>query len=488
MLAPSSRVINWIPFILLVSLVVLSLPFCPLFQPFGYDREIFRYAGMLITKGYLPYRDIFDHKPPVIYFIAALAHIFGVWGFWIISLVLTYVTSLVIFKFARRRFTTFSYVLIIPLIYIALCRVETIYEGGGLTREYSQMFATLIIFLRPRNQGLRFFIIGLLYALIFFTQQNEILALTVVIAYFILWDSEQKRLKSISTIVKHGMLFFAGAIAISVTVAGFFYSNHILDEFINQAFLFSKNFYVAQAFYPEFSDTWMTAYYLFPNFVLFAILYVLFAKKTSNFIEYSVFFLAMFIQLCASSMGYHYGHYFLSFIPYFCYCAFLAFTQFDKTLDIKYHRIVACAMFFLFIPPMQVILRFKALYEEKYWSYYAQRSECYEMVKDIRGKDGQLFVLSSPSYLALNTDLNCASLCKLTYFHFYNNPEFDKDNKMFYELVETLKQNRCKYIIDFSPSVPIGRAELQAHWDLFVSSNYHPIFDPGRYRLLQINP
>ena len=81
MLASSTKRVFIIPIVLLVALVVASLPYSPLYQNFGYDREIYRYIGMVVAKGYLPYADVFDHKPPVFYFIAAIAYLFGPWGF-----------------------------------------------------------------------------------------------------------------------------------------------------------------------------------------------------------------------------------------------------------------------------------------------------------------------------------------------------------------------------------------------------------------------
>ena len=473
---------------MLIALVVVSLPSSPLFQPFGYDREIFRYVGLMIRKGYVPYRDFFDHKPPGIYFMAAIADVFGYWGFWILSLVSAYITSFVIFIHARKSFTSFSSILVLPLIFIFLSRHDNIYEGGGMSREYTQMFITLFIFLRPSNQLFRFFILGVLYAAVFFTQQNEIIAATPVGAYFILWDNEQKKLKSFRDILRHGLSFIAGLIFLSALICSYLYYNNAFNEFIEQAFKFNTGFYVQKPYYDSFSETWMIYYYVFPNFTLFAILYIFFARKNKNFVEYSVFFLALFIQLMSSSLGHHFGHYYLSFIPYLCYAAFIAISGFEPHLDKRYHHMIATAVFFLYIFPMPLILRFKALSEHKYWSYKAQRGFCYDTIKNIKGQDGQLFVMGDASYLAFNTDLDCVSKCKLNYFHFYSNSRFDSENKMYYDVIETLKKNHCKYIIDFSQYKPIGREELQQHWTTFVNTNYHMVQEnTGHFRVLQIN-
>ena len=242
------------------------------------------------------------------------------------------------------------------------------------------------------------------------------------------------------------------------------------------------------SFYDAISDAWLSSYYTFPSFILLAILYLFIAKKNRSYIEYFVFFLAMCVQLYASSMGHHFGHYKLSFIPYFCYGIFFVLKHFDKRVIEEHPKVLACAAFFLFVVPMPILIKYNNIINKKYWSYYTQRSECYDRVKDIEGKDGQLFVLNDPGYLALNTDLKSVSHSKLTYFHFYGNAKFDEDNSMFYEMVETLQKNRCKYIIDFTIKKPIARQELQEYWNGFVDSNYHQIYDHvGYYRIMQIN-
>jgi hypothetical protein len=72
----------------------IAIPSSPLFAGAGYDREIFKYVGMVINNGGNPYRDVFDHKPPLIYLIAALSNIFGVWGFWLFERVITGITAI----------------------------------------------------------------------------------------------------------------------------------------------------------------------------------------------------------------------------------------------------------------------------------------------------------------------------------------------------------------------------------------------------------
>ncbi|MCL2110277.1 glycosyltransferase family 39 protein [Microgenomates group bacterium] len=56
--------------ILLVLLILLRLP--SLFEPYWYgDEGIYLSIGQALSRGWVLYRDIFDHKPPMIYWLAS---------------------------------------------------------------------------------------------------------------------------------------------------------------------------------------------------------------------------------------------------------------------------------------------------------------------------------------------------------------------------------------------------------------------------------
>ena len=60
-----------------VFLLIYSDSTSPLFFKQGWDSAIFKVMGLGILEGKLPYRDIFDHKGPLLFYINAL-------GQWII--------------------------------------------------------------------------------------------------------------------------------------------------------------------------------------------------------------------------------------------------------------------------------------------------------------------------------------------------------------------------------------------------------------------
>src|SRR5262245_34555791 len=87
--------------ILLLALgVFASLPQLPTLIGQGRDSGIFAYTAKVILDGGVPYREAWDNKPPLVYYIDALAFaLFGVnrWALWIIELVFTIISGGVFF-------------------------------------------------------------------------------------------------------------------------------------------------------------------------------------------------------------------------------------------------------------------------------------------------------------------------------------------------------------------------------------------------------
>src|SRR5215470_11276925 len=84
----------WLGFTCLVALVIavfayVCLSTSPWLRPvLGRDSGVFLYAGSRILAGQVPYRDVWDHKGPLIYYIDALGLLIGHgsrWGVWLLE-------------------------------------------------------------------------------------------------------------------------------------------------------------------------------------------------------------------------------------------------------------------------------------------------------------------------------------------------------------------------------------------------------------------
>jgi hypothetical protein len=106
--------------------IVVLLPNSPAGRPPSEDAGVFFYAARRILDGGVPYRDIWDHKPPGVYAIdaigLALGGTAGVWALQVLSLVVAALASLRatrIFGGGAAIFGTFAWLVGVPRLFLA---------------------------------------------------------------------------------------------------------------------------------------------------------------------------------------------------------------------------------------------------------------------------------------------------------------------------------------------------------------------------------
>src|SRR5215216_6050838 len=75
------------------------------------DSGVFLYIGWRFLNGDIPYRDIWDHKPPLIYFVDALGLTItphSLWGVWFLQFIFIFLTLFFISKLLDREFGSYA--------------------------------------------------------------------------------------------------------------------------------------------------------------------------------------------------------------------------------------------------------------------------------------------------------------------------------------------------------------------------------------------
>ena len=150
----------------IITCIALSFIYCPLFKIFFDDKEIFKYTGMVLQRGGVPYKDFFDHKPPLIYFLNYFGQLIGTWGLWIIDVTLVLLATLILYNTCRKYKVVLAW--LPPVIFNLMIRNQTVSFGIGMTREYSSIFMLIAFCLALRDEKYKFYLLGLLTGLIFF--------------------------------------------------------------------------------------------------------------------------------------------------------------------------------------------------------------------------------------------------------------------------------------------------------------------------------
>jgi len=140
----------------------------------GHDSGIFLYFGQQILEGKVPFRDLWDHKPPLIFYIDALGLFLGsgsARGVWFLEVLALAASSVLAYQALRRFFGDLP-----AFLAAAAMTVDAAFllEGGNLTEEFAlplQWLAVLLFIKIYESPGLEkpnrafSFITGILFGL-----------------------------------------------------------------------------------------------------------------------------------------------------------------------------------------------------------------------------------------------------------------------------------------------------------------------------------
>jgi 4-amino-4-deoxy-L-arabinose transferase-like glycosyltransferase len=158
-----SLVLNnrWLVILLLVTFLI-RLP--SLFEPLWYgDEAIYLTIGQKILRGGLLYVDIFDHKTPGIYYLAAASiQAFGasIWGFRVLLMFWVLLTLVVFFVLSKRLFDKKT--ALMATIFLAAFTATPLLEGNITNSEILMILPTALgIIFGLKN---RYFLSGIFFS------------------------------------------------------------------------------------------------------------------------------------------------------------------------------------------------------------------------------------------------------------------------------------------------------------------------------------
>lgn len=130
--------------ILLFGVFIILLPMVPPFRVFpSRDSGFFLYMGEQLLAGKLPYLDVWDHKPPGIFYVDAAAlwiggH--GLWGLWIMECI-NLLSSVIICYWLAKKYLAPECAILAPIALLS-CLPFVIIDGN-LTEEFGIVFQFL---------------------------------------------------------------------------------------------------------------------------------------------------------------------------------------------------------------------------------------------------------------------------------------------------------------------------------------------------------
>lgn len=205
------------------------------------DSGVFFYIGWRLLHGEIPYRDVWDHKPPLIYFTDA-AGLFltpsSMWGTWFIQIVFLAATIFLLYKTIQENFSSLAAIFGSVILSSGLLAVI---RQGNVTEEYALPFQAACFWLVARGLKKGYplrdtFLIGLLGGIAFYYKQNTI---GLWLVYGMILILNRLVIKNPVQLFLDFSVLGAGVLIISGILALYFGQHNALSDFWEQAFQYN---------------------------------------------------------------------------------------------------------------------------------------------------------------------------------------------------------------------------------------------------------
>lgn len=337
------KLVSWQSILLFILFALLALTVLTQANPGAElpnrDYGFYAYIGKQIVRGELPYRDVWESKPPAIFYLNAFALRLGRglrWGIWLVEFVFLFFAIAASFHLLKKLWG------IAPAlfgIFVWLWGMDFTLQGGNYTEEYPLVFhflaLTLLLYLIQKpEQRLLNLSLGLLFSISFLFRPNNAIVEAVTIFVFgasLLWKRDWQVFWSAVLWVTLGII-----LPLAVTSA-YFAWHGLFGDMLEASILYNLTY----------SSTELTA--TSPLKVGFEFLnlsawigllgYLLIFARIKDVLKspYLPLFIVLLIGAPAAVFlsdpaRRNYGHYFMNWLPFIGVLAAFAFHTFQEKL------------------------------------------------------------------------------------------------------------------------------------------------------------
>jgi 4-amino-4-deoxy-L-arabinose transferase-like glycosyltransferase len=339
-------------FLLILIVAVLSVRLPHLLDPLDRDEGLYAYTAARTYAGELPYKDVFDHKPPFIYyFYRAAFDVFGVSGTAIRSFTSLYIifAMLLIYMFART-FAGAAAAMLSAFFYCIFLNTGVVQGFGSNTEIFTHFTAVFSLFFlldRDRTyEKAHFYISGLLMAAAILTNTMLLPACIVPVIYMLKFVKGKKSKAP-------ALLWYTAGFSTLVLLAVLWaIKNSMLKEFIecniqyNVLYLSLSQWTAglgaaaATLAVTAQQNLLLTAAFLYSAAALFC--------KKDNQTNFIMFLMTVSVFSGILALKGLYAHYYSALIPYLAIsAAFMIKDAFYAAIKLKSGRVAAVIAVFL---------------------------------------------------------------------------------------------------------------------------------------------
>lgn len=287
------------------------------------DNMIFSLIGQGWTDGVIPFRDLFDHKGPILFLFYAVAAMIkkGLIGVAIVTTINLTIVLYLVLSISRLLLKDAKRIIHYIIVVLALVFIQLTHWSPGLSEELSLVFILLPLYLtikfvesgRAINQHpyVYSFIYGLCFAVISFIRINNAVINVGLVLGFIFLLVRGRYYKAIAY---NALFCLLGFMSVLVPLLIYFHYHDALYEMIYATFIFNLKYKVVDLSCYE-QHLFKNVIWLTPCVYLSIISYYRDKKRGGI---YSYFTIPASIVCILSFLdGYTFIHYFVNLLPYF---------------------------------------------------------------------------------------------------------------------------------------------------------------------------
>ena len=247
---------------------------------YGTDVNVWKYIANMIQEGRIIYRDLFDHKGPILYLFYYLFKNYSI----ISELIIFIVNEIFIYKITKLvlsdKYTKLKSIIVTAISMITLFIVL---EDFPNTESYSIPFILVSLYYFVKNLILKydaksFGIIGFCMSIVLFLRANIIVLWIIIYLYFVAKMAVKRNIKELFRLIGYTILGMSVCI---VPIVIYLIHNNILEEFIEYYLVFNLKY----ASFSNQNNIWEICKYFFSAtlyihpIIIFINIVLIFLKK-----------------------------------------------------------------------------------------------------------------------------------------------------------------------------------------------------------------
>lgn len=232
-------------FISTLFLLFYSYTTSPLYLNEGMDSTIYKTIGLGILEGKIPYRDLFDHKGPMVFYINALGQLImsGRMGIFLLQIISLSFAVLFIYK-TSRLFGGYGMSFLMSIIFLFV--LSGFIEEGNQCEFWMLPYITVSLFLSTKYLcGNRMchplaysFVYGLCFSVVLLTRINDAVSQigAIVFGVFMYMLMQRRYVQLLQNV----LIFICGTLVVLVPVILYFVYNNCFNDFIYGNYIFNR--------------------------------------------------------------------------------------------------------------------------------------------------------------------------------------------------------------------------------------------------------